>query len=330
MAKIICNELDDFVKECYQGFGRIQRKYITRLPDMNAFVRNTPKEKGKVKIVLMGGAGHEPGCGALVRYGLGDMCVIGNLFVAPGSGEILKALRYLNDGSPILLVLSNHFGDCYNSGIACDVAGREGIPVTRMIICDDVSSAPVELEEERRGLTGTLLILKMIGAAAEEGADLEEVRRIGEKAKKGTGTFAMSLSGCYNPLVDRETIILGEDEVELGVGMHGEGGNRRVRVRTAREYAEIIMDALTGSKDLEEKEILLLLNGMGGITYQEMCILYNDLYESCRRRRIHVMDEMVGNFGTTLNMHGVAVSICRVDEELKRLWKMECDSSFFH
>ncbi|MGN0563794.1 MAG: dihydroxyacetone kinase subunit DhaK [Candidatus Heritagella sp.] len=325
MKKLI-NHPDELVNETLQGYAMANKNIIELVPGSHMIVRKNKKEKGKVKFVLGNGAGHEPAVIGWVGPGMLDMNIVGEVFTAPSSDKILEALKYIDDGSPILLAVQNHAGDVLNANLAYADAIDEGLDVHKVLFYDDVASAPKGMEEERRGMAGMLFYTKIVGAFLEAGGDIDEAVELFEKVRDATRTYSVAFTKCTHPITGLDIIALPEEEIELGMGVHGEGGGaNRIPMQKSRDLAAIIGKVLVEDLPYEAgDEVLLFINGLGSTTAMELSLFYKDMVEYLEGRNIHVYDGFCDNCLTTQELGGVSVSLCRVDEEEKKLWDAPC------
>ena len=322
MKKLI-NCPDDLVNEALQGYAMANKNIIELVPNTHMVVRKQKKEKGKVKFVLGNGAGHEPAVIGWVGPGMLDMNIVGDVFTAPSNDKILEALEYIDDGSPILLAVQNHAGDVLNANLAYAEAVEKGIDVHKVLFYDDIASAPKGMEEERRGM---LFYTKIVGAFLENGGSIEDAVSLFEKVRDATRTYSVAFTKCTHPLTGLDMVSLPETEIELGMGVHGEGGGAsRIPMQTSKDLARLVCDILVEDFPYEpEEEALLFINGLGSTTMMELSLFYKDVTEYLESRNIHVYDGFCGSCLTTQELGGVSVSLCKADAALKKLWDAPC------
>ncbi len=325
MKKLI-NCPDDLVNEALQGYAMANKNIIELVPNTHMVVRKQKKEKGKVKFVLGNGAGHEPAVIGWVGPGMLDMNIVGDVFTAPSNDKILEALEYIDDGSPILLAVQNHAGDVLNANLAYAEAVEKGIDVHKVLFYDDIASAPKGMEEERRGMGGMLFYTKIVGAFLENGGSIEDAVSLFEKVRDATRTYSVAFTKCTHPLTGLDMVSLPETEIELGMGVHGEGGGAsRIPMQTSKDLARLVCDILVEDFPYEpEEEALLFINGLGSTTMMELSLFYKDVTEYLESRNIHVYDGFCGSCLTTQELGGVSVSLCKADAALKKLWDAPC------
>lgn len=325
--KKIQNDTKNIVVESLDGYARIHNTLISFDPETHMISRKVKKEKGKVRLVIGGGAGHEPAPLGFVGEGLLDAVVIGEVFTAPSGSMMFNAFQKVYEGDPLLLCVLNHAGDQMNASIAVELAEMSGIEVRKISFYDDVASAPKGHESERRGMAGGIFFNKIVGAAAEAGVDIDEAARLTEKVRDNTRTFAVALTKATHPVTGMDIINMPEDEIELGMGIHGEGGSKRSPMLTSKELAEYVLNVLLEDMPVAEGEnLLVLLNGSGAATSIELSILYRDIEETLKARGINISGNLVGNIATTQELGGFSLSICKADDELQKYWDMPCRS----
>ncbi len=324
MKKLI-NRSEDIVSDVLSGFTKAHKDRVKLIPDTTYVVRAQPKEKGKVKLVIGNGAGHEPAVIGWVGKGMFDMNVVGDVFTAPSANKIFKGLQAIDDGSPILLIVQNHAGDVLNANAAYKKAVDVGMNIQKVLFYDDIASAPKGSEQERRGIGGMIFYVKIVGALAEAGATLDECVAMFEHVRDNTRTYAAAFSSCTHPQTGQRMFeyLDGSDLIELGMGVHGEGaGENQIPMPTASKFAEIMGEALMSDKPyVKGDEILLCVNGAGSTTVMEMSILYNELDKFFTEKGITVAAGTCGNFLTTQELSGVSISICKIDDESLALWQ---------
>jgi dihydroxyacetone kinase len=328
MLKWIMNNPDDMVDENMAGYVKAHSD-ILELLGSRYIGRRHKKPKGRVKLVGGGGSGHEPAGGGFIGTGMSDLCICGDIFTAPSGANMFKALQFLDDGSPILHTVANHAGDVMNANIAKQFSEAAGMDYHQEIFYDDIASAPKDRMEERRGTSGSCLTGKITGAAAELGWSINEVIRIFRKGRDNVRSFGVAISGCIHPITGQMMMELPDDKVEMGMGVHGEGGAERGPMKSSKEFAQTVSEIILNDMPLKKgSEVVVLLNGSGGMTQMELSILFNDVYGYLTNTKgLIIHDNLLGNIGTTLNMRGFSMSICKIDEELKMLWDEPCHTS---
>jgi dihydroxyacetone kinase-like protein len=329
-SKKLINSGDDIVPEMLEGFAAAYPQ-IVRLTGEGLVVRRRRKKAGKVRLLIANGTGHEPAMIGWVGPGLFDVNVPGGLFAAPGPAEILKGIRFAAAEGDVLVCVSHHAGDLMNAELALEMAQEEGIGgVDMVVLYDDISSAPKGRESERRGTAGLFFVWKMLGAFAETGADLAACKALAEKVRDNTRTLSMALSPCTNPLTGQPMFELGEDEMEIGMGVHGEAGAQRTKLLTADETIDAMLPPILEDLPFQEgDEVLVLLNNSGSLTLMELFILYRRAAQRLEAAGIRVYRCWIGPYATTQEMAGFGLSLCRVDEQLKQLYDAPAGGAYF-
>lgn len=288
--------------------------------DRRAVVRADAPIKGKVGIATGGGSGHLPVFMGYVGKGLVDGCSIGNVFSSPTAEQMLAATKAIDGGAGVLYLFGNYSGDVMNFGMAAEMAEADGIHVETVLASDDVASAPKGQESRRRGVAGIFYAYKLAGAKAETKASLEEVKRIAEKAIACTRSMGVALSPCTVPAAGRPTFSIGEDEMEIGMGIHGEPGVRRGKLEPADRIADILMEAILGDMNLAKgDEVSVLVNSLGATPQEELYILYRRVCQILSKQGVKVHRPYVGEYATSMEMAGCSVSLLKLDGELKPL-----------
>jgi dihydroxyacetone kinase-like protein len=313
--KKLINDPYAAVDEALEGFVAAHAD-IVALSEPRVVVRRT-RVRDKVGFVVGGGSGHEPAFAGYVGAGLADSAACGGVFASPPPDVVLAAIHAANMGRGVLLGYGNYTGDVMNFGLAAQLAAGEGIEVREVRVADDVASAPRAEAAKRRGIAGDIIVFKCAGAAAERGLPLDEVERIALKANSRTRSIGVALSACEVPGAGRPTFELGDGEMEIGMGVHGEPGIVRGPLRPADEVAQSLVDAIL--KDLDDRgggEVALLVNGLGATAHLEQYILYRGARRALEAAGLHVARSFVGEFITSLEMAGASVTVTILDDEL--------------
>lgn len=298
--------------------------------DLRAIVRADAPVGGKVAIATGGGSGHLPVFMGYVGKGLVDGASIGNVFSSPTTGQMFKVTKAIDGGAGVLYLYGRYQGDMMNFDSAAEMAADEGIKVETVLVSDDVASAPPAEWQRRRGVAGLFYAYKIAGAKAAEGASLAAVQSTTEKALAGVRSMGVALGPCIVPAVGKPTFTLGEDEMEIGMGIHGEAGVKRGPMKKADEIAEILLETVI--KDLPYKkgdEISLLVNSLGGTPLEELYILYRKAAQLLGSKGILIHHPYVGRYACSMEMQGASLTLMRLDEELKRLLDGPAETPFF-
>ncbi len=317
MKKLI-NKVENVEIEMIQGIAKAHPDILEQLPGHTILVRKN-KKTDKVALISGGGSGHEPAHGGFVGYGMLDAAVAGAVFTAPTPDQVKAAIDAVGTPAGVLLVIKNYTGDVMNFEMAGELAEMDGIPVKSVIMNDDVAVKDSLYTTGRRGVAGTIFIHKIAGAKAEEGASLEEVARVAEKVIANTRTMGMSLTACTVPAAGKPGFEIADDEVEIGMGIHGEPGTHREKLRTADEIVDTLLEKILADIDYQGHEVALMINGCGGTPLMELYIVNNHVHDVLESKGIHIYKTFVGNYMTSLEMAGFAISILRLDDETKAL-----------
>jgi dihydroxyacetone kinase-like protein len=329
MKKLI-NDPDDVASETMEGLALAFPQLVRKLEGVRALVRSDTPILGKVAVVTGGGSGHEPMWWCYVGRGLPDASIAGNIFAAPPPGAIYKTAKAVDGGNGVLFVYGNYAGDLFNFNAAVEMLEAENVPVAVVRTTDDVASAPPHRKGERRGTAGSFFTLKIAAARAEDGVGLREVAATAEKANSFTRTMALALSSCIIPASGQHIFEIGEDDVEIGMGSHGEPGIYHGRMRPADELAQVmIKHILADEAAAPGDEVAVLVNGMGATPLAELLIMYRAVHKLLSEAKLTICHSYVGNYSTTLDMAGCSVSLMRLDDELKRLLLAPAQSPAF-
>ena len=323
MKKII-NKPEDVVTEALIG---MQEAYPDKLEYIEGFeVIARKKKEDKVAVISGGGAGHEPLHAGFVGKGMLDAAVSGNVFSSPSPDRIGAAIERMDSGKGVLLVIKNYSGDIMNFGLASDLAEADDRTVESVVVKDDVAVPDSTYSTGRRGIAGTVFVHKIAGAKAESGASLSEVKAAAEKAISNIRSMGMAMTPCILPAVGKPGFALGEDEIEIGMGIHGEPGVEKTKVKSAKEVAEILLEKILADYDYSGSEVAVLVNGLGGTPLMELYILNKEVQEYLKAKEIRVYKTLVGNYTTALDMTGCSLTLMKLDDELKELLDAECDT----
>lgn len=321
MKKFI-NDVDQVEAEMVAGMAKAYPNYLRRLGDSLGLARKEKKE-GKVALVSGGGSGHEPTHAGFVGKGMLDAAVAGNVFTSPGIEGISQAIQEVKTDQGVLLVVKNYTGDVLNFDMAREMAEAEGIKVAQVVVADDVA---IDEKEERRGVAGTLFVHKIAGAKAEEGASLEEVQAVAQKVIDNVRSMGVAIKPCTVPANAKPSFSLEEDEMEVGIGIHGEPGIRREKVKPVDEIVDMLLDKILSDLDYEGHEVAVLVNGSGATPLMELAVANNHLADVLADKGIKVFKTEMGNFMTSLDMAGFSISLLRLDDEMKKLLLAPADT----
>ena len=319
MKKII-NDPFQFVEEVIDGILVAYPWHLKRAAgSYRALVRADAPVKGKVGIATGGGSGHIPVFLGYVGPGLCDGVCIGNVFSSPPPDAMLAVTKAIDGGAGVLYLYGNYGGDVMNFDMAAEVAEMEGITVKTVLAHDDVVSAPPDQAKRRRAVAGLFFAYKIAGACAESGADLGTVAAVAQRAADSTRSMGVALSPCTVPAAGKPTFTIGEDEMELGMGIHGEPGLERGKLRPADEIAAVIVDKVLNDLPFRSgDEVAVLVNGLGATPPEELFVLYRKAHQLLSDAGIRVYRPFIGEYATSMEMAGASISLLKLDDELKR------------
>lgn len=314
MKKII-NDPEKVVSEMLAGM-EIAEKGLHYLTGSEVIARRTPN-KNKVALISGGGSGHEPAHAGYVGKGMLDAAVAGNVFASPSPDRIMAAIHEVAGEKGVLLIIKNYSGDIMNFSMAAELAEMEGYRVMSVVTKDDVAVPDSTFSTGRRGIAGTVFVHKIAGAAAEAGKDLEELRNLAQKVIDNTRSMGMAMTPCVLPGVGKPGFTLDENEIEIGMGIHGEPGVERTAVKTAKELAEILCSRILADMDYSGSEVAVMVNGLGGTPLMELYILAGEVNTLLNEKGLKPCRWYVGNYMTSLEMSGCSISLLKLDEEMK-------------
>ena len=325
MKKII-NKPEIVVDEMLKGVVAAHPQYVRRLEGFEVLVRaGAPAEK--VALVSGGGSGHEPTHGGYVGKGMLDGAVAGAVFTSPTPDQVYEAIKAVNGGKGVLLVIKNYTGDVMNFEMAAEMAEADGIKVDKVVVNDDVAVENSTWTTGRRGIAGTIFIHKLAGAKAEAGGSLAEVKEVAERVIANVRSMGMALTPCIVPAAGKSSFTLADDEVEIGMGIHGEPGTHRETLRTADETVDHLLDKILSDMPLASgDEVAVMVNGLGGTPLMELYIANRRVAELLDEKGVKVAKNYVGNYMTSLEMAGFSISILKLDAELKELLLAPADT----
>ena len=321
MKKLI-NNPNNVVDEMIEGYVKAYPQYVKQLSEnKRSLVTAKETREGKVGVLIGGGSGHEPAFMGYVGDGMADGVAVGNIFASPPPDPILEVTRTIDKGAGVVYVYGNYAGDVMNFGMAADLADLEyGTKVGMVLVTDDVASAPKEEIEKRRGIAGEFFVTKAAGAAAEKGYDLEEVVRVAKKANDRTRTMGVGLTPCSLPQTGKPSFELEENEMEIGLGHHGEPGIEKGELQPADQVADRLVNDILADMPLEKGEkVAVLVNGLGSTTRMELYIMFRRVEQILTEKGIEIHRSYVGDYSTSLEMGGCSVTLIKLDDELTEL-----------
>lgn len=330
MKKII-NEKETLLKDMLSGYAKSNKDRVI-LKQENVLYRRNKKDINKVAVMIGNGSGHEPAMVDLVGKGLFDANVCGQIFAAPSSIDMMKAVNQLHEDGhkQILILVSSHSGDIINAKMTKMLAKVEGIDVEIVVLWDDVSSAPKGMEEERRGTAGLFFPFKLTCAAAEDGMEMDKLIKFSKKVRDNTRSLSVAIECGFNPETGLKTFELPEDEIEVGMGIHGEPGAGRMKLPKAQDLVKFMLDKIVVDKPFNKgDDVLVLLNNAGSMTYLELYIIYDEIDKYLNEKGINVVRNWVGTYVTTQEMAGFSISLCKSDDDIIKYYDYEAESPLF-
>jgi phosphoenolpyruvate---glycerone phosphotransferase subunit DhaK len=316
MKKLI-NGIDTALVESLAGFASAHADLVC-LGNEGKFVRRKFGSRGKVSLISGGGSGHEPLHAGFVGHGMLDAACPGQVFTSPTPDQMVAAVQAVDGGAGVLLIVKNYEGDVMNFEMAAEMAGGA---IARILTNDDVAVQDSLFTTGRRGVAGTMIVEKIVGAAAEQGTDLQGCQALGERVNKSTRSMGVALTSCTVPAAGKPTFDIGPDEMEIGVGIHGEPGRRRIKLQPARAIADEMVSAIVGDLGSAARgPCLLLINGFGGTPAMELYLMYDNARRIAEQQGVVISRSLVGSFVTSLDMAGCSITLTRLDDELTRLW----------
>jgi len=317
MKKFV-NDVDDILKEALDGFGRAHADLVSVHHDPAFVTRAKPAKKGKVALISGGGSGHEPLHAGFVGDGMLDAACPGSVFTSPTPDQMLAAAEAVENGGGVLFIVKNYEGDVMNFEMAAEMMSADQATV---LINDDCAVEDSTYTTGRRGVAGTIVVEKIVGALAEEGGDLGACQMLGQKVNQRTRSMGVALTSCTVPAAGTPTFKIGDDEIEMGVGIHGEPGRKRIKMKSADAIVTEMIDAIvTDFGGDAGGEALLLVNGFGATPAMELYLVFERAAEQLSNKGFTIARSLVGNLCTSLDMAGCSLTVTRLDDELKRHW----------
>lgn len=327
MKKII-NSVEQVENEMVLGMVKAYPQYVRKLDCGNVVARANKKE-GKVALISGGGSGHEPAHGGYVGEGMLDAAVSGPVFTSPTPDQIFEGIKAIATDKGVLMVIKNYTGDVMNFEMAGEMAQMEGINVAQVVVNDDVAVKDSLYTVGRRGVAGTVFVHKIAGAKAETGASLEEVQAVAQKVVDNVRTMGMAIRPCTVPAAGQPGFELSDDEMEVGIGIHGEPGTHREPLKKADEIVDLLLEKILADLDYSQKEVAVMINGSGATPLMELFIVNNRVSDVLAERGIKVYKTLVGEYMTSIEMEGFSISLLRLDDELKELLDAKADTPAF-
>ncbi|TCJ18449.1 dihydroxyacetone kinase subunit DhaK [Rubrobacter taiwanensis] len=324
MKKII-NAPEDVVPEQLRGMELARPDLLRYMPEANVLVRADAPVEGKVALVSGGGSGHEPAHGGFVGPGMLDAACAGAVFTSPTPDQMLEATKAVDGGAGVFYVVKNYTGDVLNFEMAGELAQAEGIETDYVVVDDDVAVEDSTYTSGRRGIAGTIFVHKIAGAAAEDGKDLAGVKEIAQRVNANVRSMGMALTSCIPPERGEPIFEIADDEMEIGMGIHGEPGTERKKIEPANSVVdELAAKVLGDDVDFTQGEVAVMVNGLGGTPVMELYIAYAHLADVLKREGVNVYRSFVGEYMTSLEMAGFSITLLRLDDEMKGYLDAPC------
>ena len=316
MKKIINNPID-FVDETLDGLIKSHPKVYSLASDNSRVITRAIKSRNKVGLVTGGGSGHLPVFTGYVGRGLLDSCAIGSVFASPSVEQIASAIRNANNKKGVLCILGNYGGDVMNFEMACEIVKEEGIETKTVIVADDIASAKENEKDKRRGIAGMIFVFKVAGALAERGASLEDIYKIASDTNSNVRTLGVALSPCILPEAGKPTFEINKDEIEIGMGIHGEPGISREKLKSANDLTDDICKRILDDFNLSNQEVGLMINSLGATPLEELYIVSRRVIENFNKKNIKIFKNYVGRYATSMEMAGMSVTVLKLNNNIK-------------
>ncbi|MDU2649478.1 dihydroxyacetone kinase subunit DhaK [Anaerococcus vaginalis] len=324
MKKII-NDKDKIISQMLNGLQKANEDKVKINEELKIVYRKDLPIKGKVGLISGGGSGHEPAHAGYVGDGMLDCAICGEIFTSPTPDQVLEAIKLADSGEGVFMVIKNYTGDVMNFEMAKDMAEMEGINVDYIIVNDDVAVEDSTYTTGRRGIAGTIFVHKVLGAMARSGKSLEEMKAMAEKIVKNIKSMGMATKACINPISGKESFDLSEDDMEIGVGIHGEPGVKQEKIKSADEISKELLDHILEDFENLDGDFVLMVNGMGQTTEMELFIVNNFASDYLKEKNINIKKTFLGNFMTSMDMAGFSLTLFKVDDEILKLLEENVD-----
>lgn len=324
MKKII-NEKENIINQMLKGLQKANEDKVKINEELKIVYRKNLPIKGKVGLISGGGSGHEPAHAGYVGDGMLDCAICGEIFTSPTPDQVLEAIKLADSGEGVFMVIKNYTGDVMNFEMAKDMAEMEGIKVDYIIVNDDVAVEDSTYTTGRRGIAGTVFVHKVLGAMARSGKSLEEMKAMAEKIVKNIKSMGMAVKPCINPISGKESFELSEEDMEIGIGIHGEPGIKQEKLKSADEISKELLDYILKDFENLDGEFVLMVNGMGQTTEMELFVVNNFAYDYLKEKNISIKKTYLGNFMTSMDMAGFSLTLFKVDDEILKLLEEDVD-----
>ena len=327
MKKFI-NAVEQVEDQMIQGMVKAYPQYLRKL-DCGTVVVRANKKEGKVALISGGGSGHEPAHGGYVGQGMLDAAVAGAVFTSPTPDQVYEGIKAIATDAGVLMVIKNYTGDVMNFEMAADMARDEGIKVAQVVVNDDVAVKDSLYTVGRRGVAGTVFVHKIAGAMAETGADLDAVQAVAQKVIDNVRTMGAAIEPCTVPAAGKPGFELSEDEMEVGIGIHGEPGTHREKIKTADEITDLLLGQILADIDYTGSEVAVMVNSSGATPLMELFIINNRVHDVLESKGVKVYKTFVGEYMTSIEMAGFSISLLKLDGQLKGLLDAHADTPAF-
>ncbi|QGZ97425.1 dihydroxyacetone kinase subunit DhaK [Mycoplasma sp. NEAQ87857] len=327
--KKLFNKVENIVSELAQGIALVHSDKLLKLPDHNVIVK---KQKPEDKVILIsgGGSGHEPAHAGYVGQGMLDAAVLGEIFTSPTPDAVYAPIEYYSSKKGTLLIIKNYTGDVMNFQMAADMGAMNDLEVDYVVVDDDIALENSEYTVGKRGIAGTVFVHKIAGAKAELGATLAEVKAVANKTINNLASYGISLDACTLPTLGKKSFEIPDDEVEVGLGIHGEKGTHREKIKTADEHTQQLYEILKAHHKLEKgNKVAIMVNGLGSTMLMELYILARKIKLLANEDQLEVVEFLVGNYMTSLDMPGFSLTILKLDDELQDLLTKSSDTGAY-
>lgn len=324
MKKFI-NKVENVEAEMISGLLKANPKYLNKVDNYNVLVRANKKED-KVAIITGGGSGHEPGYAGYIGEGMADAVAAGAIYTSPTPDQIYEGVKAIATDKGVLMLVMNYTGDIMNFEMAQELAAADGINTEMVVTNDDVAVENSLYTAGRRGVAGTVLVLKVAGAMAEKGESLQEVKRVALKANENIRTMGVAINPSTVPAAGKPGFILEEDEMEVGIGIHGEPGTHKEKIKTADETVDMLLEKILADLDYSNSEVAVLVNGSGGTPLMELYIINNHVHDVLEAKGIKIYKTLVGNYLSSLDQEGFSITLFKLDDEMKMLLDAKADT----
>jgi len=326
--KKILNDPKKAAEEAMEGIVLSQPQILARIPGRRIVTRKSCPVIGKVGLICGGGSGHEPAHSGYVGRGMLDAAVMGDVFTSPAPGDIITAIEAVNGKAGVLLIIWNYTGDVMNFTFAEEAAREKGITTDHVIVNDDVA---IKDPKKRRGVGATIFLQKIAGAKAEKRATLEEVKKVAERVIANSKSMGIALTPCIVPAVGKPTFTISEDEIELGIGIHGEPGVQRAKLMKSEEIAAYLVNNIVGELGASDgDEVAVMVQGMGGTSNMEKFIFFKDVYHQITKQRLNIGCSFIGEYTPSMEMDGIHLTLLKLDKELRALLEEPTEAPGWH